>query len=142
VTVLQQSLQDPQVVQRFDDLGTHSWWSSPAPPPRRCRIISWPLEPTFNDHRIHFDQPYTTKVEGYLGLIVHGPPLTTLLIDLPRRERPDATAKTFAFRTVGPLFDTGEFAVCGAPTDDGESVTLWARTMDGLLAMKANASVA
>lgn len=100
------------------------------------------MAPTFNGHRIHFDQPYTTKVEGYPGLIVHGPLLATLLIDLPRRERPDATAKTFAFRMVGPLFDTAEFAVCGAPAGDGESVTLWARTMDGLLATEANASVA
>ena len=97
---------------------------------------------TFNGHRIHYDQPYVTKVEGYPGLVVHGPLVATLLIDLLRRERPDATVRTFAFRAVGPLFDTAEFAVCGAPADDGKSVTLWARTREGLLAMEANASLA
>ena len=34
---------------------------------------------TFNGHRIHYDQPYVTKVEGYPGLIVHGPLIATLL---------------------------------------------------------------
>ena len=83
---------------------------------------------TFNGHRIHYDQPYVTKVEGYPGLIVHGPLLATLLIDLLRRERPDATVATFTFRALDPLFDTAEFAVCGAPTEDGKTITLWART--------------
>jgi 3-methylfumaryl-CoA hydratase len=97
---------------------------------------------TFNGHRIHYDQPYVTKVEGYPGLIVHGPLVATMLIDLLRRERPDATVKTFAFRAVGPLFDTAEFAVCGAPAEDGSTIKLWARTNDGLLAMEASASLA
>src|SRR5204863_5330645 len=43
---------------------------------------------TFNGHRIHYDQPYATKVEGYPGLVVHGPLIATLLVDLLRRERP------------------------------------------------------
>lgn len=97
---------------------------------------------TFNGHRIHYDQPYATKVEGYPGLIVHGPLVATLLIDLLRRERPDATVRTFAFRAVGPLFDTAELAVCGAPAGDGSTIKLWARSNDGLLAMEASASLA
>jgi 3-methylfumaryl-CoA hydratase len=97
---------------------------------------------TFNGHRIHYDQPYVTQVEGYPGLIVHGPLIATLLIDLLRRERPDATVASFAFRAIGPLFDTAEFAVCGTPGEDGKIITLWARTMDGLLAMEASASLA
>jgi 3-methylfumaryl-CoA hydratase len=96
---------------------------------------------TFNGHRIHYDQPYATKVEGYPGLVVHGPLIATLLLDLLRRERRDATVATFAYRAVGPLFDTAAFAVCGAPTEDGHAVKLWARSMDGVLAMEASASL-
>src|SRR5438445_398175 len=45
---------------------------------------------TFNGHRIHYDRRYVTEAEGYPGLIVHGPLIATLLLDLLRHERPDA----------------------------------------------------
>ena len=45
---------------------------------------------TFNGHRIHYDRRYVTEVEGYPGLVVHGPLIATLLLDLLRRELPDA----------------------------------------------------
>lgn len=96
---------------------------------------------TFNGHRIHYDQPFATKQEGYPGLIVHGPLLATLLVDLVRREMPKATVRAFAFRAVAPLFDTAGFAVCGAPSDDGTTIKLWARGADGALAMEATATV-
>jgi hydroxyacyl-ACP dehydratase HTD2-like protein with hotdog domain len=41
---------------------------------------------TFNGHRIHYDRRYVTEVEGYPGLVVHGPLIATLLMDLLRRE--------------------------------------------------------
>ena len=40
---------------------------------------------TFNGHRIHYDQPYVTGTEGYPGLIVHGPLMGLLQIELARR---------------------------------------------------------
>ncbi len=97
---------------------------------------------TFNGHRIHYDQPFATKQEGYPGLIVHGPLLATLLVDLVRRERPNATIKTFTFRAVAPLFDSNDFAVCGTPSLDGKTIRLWARGHDGTLAMEATATLA
>ncbi len=48
---------------------------------------------TFNGHRIHYDRRYVTQVEGYPGLIVHGPLIATLLVDLLRRHRPQAFVK-------------------------------------------------
>src|SRR6218665_2259233 len=45
---------------------------------------------TFNGHRIHYDRRYANAVEGYPGLIVHGPLIATLLLDLLRREMPEA----------------------------------------------------
>jgi 3-methylfumaryl-CoA hydratase len=126
--------------------------AAPAPPPR-------PMEPawrrdihpsavllfrfsalTMNSHRIHYDWKYVTEVEGYPGLLVHGPLTQTLLFDLFRRERPEATLKTFDVRAISPLYDTHDFAVEGAPGADGRSATLWAVNHQGGLAMTAEAT--
>ena len=69
---------------------------------------------TFNSHRIHYDRRYVTETEGYPGLIVHGPLIATLLIDLLRRNS-DRAVRTFRFRAVSPLFDTAPFSVHGTP---------------------------
>jgi 3-methylfumaryl-CoA hydratase len=97
---------------------------------------------TFNGHRIHYDRRYVTEVEGYPGLIVHGPLIATLLLDLLRWEKPDAMVTRYEFRAVRPLFDIHEFDVCGALGSDGKSVRLWARDHDGWLAMEATATLA
>ncbi len=97
---------------------------------------------TFNGHRIHYDQPYATKVEGYPGLIVHGPLIATLLMDLLRREAPAARLARFEFRALAPLFDTAPFAVEGRPGSGGQSAEVWAKTPDGALAMTAQAVLA
>src|SRR6185437_4594407 len=57
---------------------------------------------TFNSHRIHYDHPYATRVEGYPGLVVHGPLIATLLVDLFRRERPRERIARYAFRASRP----------------------------------------
>jgi 3-methylfumaryl-CoA hydratase len=93
---------------------------------------------TFNGHRIHYDRRYVTEVEGYPGLVVHGPLLATLLADLVRRHTA-APMTAFRFRAVRPLFDVAVFAVCGTPSPDGRRVELWARGADGFLAMQAEA---
>jgi len=96
---------------------------------------------TFNGHRIHYDRRYVTEVEGYPGLVVHGPLIATLVLDLLRRERPTATVARFDFKAVSPLFDLHPFEVCGRP--DGErGFALWARNHEGGLAMQATAEVA
>ena len=94
---------------------------------------------TFNAHRIHYDRRYCTEVEHYPGLVVHGPLLATLLLDLLRRQLPEARVRRFAFRAVSPLFDTSPFFVCGQPAA-GE-VHLWARNSAGALAMDATAAI-
>ena len=53
---------------------------------------------TYNGHRIHYDADYAREVEGYPGLVVYGPLLATLMLDLVRREQPDRTLQRFAFR--------------------------------------------
>ncbi len=95
---------------------------------------------TFNGHRIHYDHPYATKVEGYPGLVVHGPLVATLLVDLLRRERPDAALRTFEFRAVRPLYDTANFFTCGRPDESGRSARLWTRDAEGAATMHATAT--
>ncbi len=97
---------------------------------------------TFNGHRIHYDRRYVTEVEGYPGLIVHGPLIATLLLDALRRELPGARVARFAFTAVAPVFDTTPFWVCGRPQADGHTMELWARHDDGALAMRATATLA
>ncbi|MDP1655232.1 MAG: MaoC family dehydratase N-terminal domain-containing protein [Hylemonella sp.] len=94
---------------------------------------------TFNGHRIHYDRSYVTGVEGYPGLIVHGPLIATLLLDLLRRELPDAHVKRFSFKAVRPTFDIHPFTVCGKR--DGQTVTLWGRDHEGWLTMQATAEI-
>jgi 3-methylfumaryl-CoA hydratase len=94
---------------------------------------------TFNGHRIHYDRRYVTEVEGYPGLVVHGPLLATLLLDLLRRQRPDAAVARYEFRAMRPIFDTHAFKVCGDPGPDGKSARLWIRSHEGALAMDATA---
>jgi len=96
---------------------------------------------TLNGHRIHYDHPYATQVEGYPGLIVHGPLIAILLADLVRRHAAQRTLRRFTYRAVNPTFHTAPFFLCGTP--EGENgVALWSKSLDGVLAMQANATFA
>jgi 3-methylfumaryl-CoA hydratase len=96
---------------------------------------------TFNGHRIHYDRRYVTEVEGYPGLVVHGPLIATLLMDLLRRSAPDADVAGFRFKAVRPNFDLNPFRVCGDPQSDGKAIRLFAQDHDGWLTMDAVATL-
>ena len=97
---------------------------------------------TFNGHRIHYDRRYATEVEGYPGLVVHGPLIATLLLDLIRRNAADASVASLSFRAVRPLFDVAPFSVNGKVASDGKTAQLWATDSQGWLAMDATAVLA
>jgi 3-methylfumaryl-CoA hydratase len=94
---------------------------------------------TFNSHRIHYDHPYVTKVEGYPGLVVHGPLTATLLVDLFRRSKPETALRAFSFRALRPLYDTASFWTCGLPDEPARSARLWTRDAEGAVTMEATA---
>lgn len=96
---------------------------------------------TFNGHRIHYDRSYATGVEAYPGLVVHGPLIATLLVDLVRRNAPSAFIKRFEFKAVRPTFDIHPFRLKGQPSADGRSVRLWAEDHEGWLTMQARAEL-
>ena len=95
---------------------------------------------TFNSHRIHYDRDYAVQQEGYAGLVVQGPLTATLLLDLLRRERPEARLAAFRFRGIRPLLDGAPLRLQGR--QDGNVVSLWALDAGGALAMDARAELA
>jgi 3-methylfumaryl-CoA hydratase len=97
---------------------------------------------TFNSHRIHYDRKYATDVEGYAGLIVHGPLVATLLLELLDHQMPAVNLLHYEFRVVRPMFDVNPFLVCGEPQADGKTIRLWAKDQDGWLTMDATAIIA
>jgi 3-methylfumaryl-CoA hydratase len=97
---------------------------------------------TFNGHRIHYDRAYATTSEGYAGLVVHGPLLATLILDLLRRSLPLAWVRSFSFRAVKPTFDIAPLKVCGVREEGGGSARLWVAQSDGSLAMDSTAQLA
>jgi 3-methylfumaryl-CoA hydratase len=92
---------------------------------------------TFNGHRIHYDQPYVTGVEGYPGLIVHGPLQAALLLEYAIKLKGGVAPKRFVHRGVNPMF-AGPMAVNAQPTADG--FELWTTNPAGVACMKAQAS--
>ncbi len=93
---------------------------------------------TFNGHRIHYDRDYVTKVEGYPGLIVHGPLQASLLIEFAAKLRAGKAPAKFVYRGVNPLFDGAEFSVNGNETSAGLEV--WTANAAGAATMKGTAS--
>lgn len=88
---------------------------------------------TLNTHRIHYDRDYAMNEEGYQGLVVHGPLTATLLMDLLRRELPEARVRHVRFRATRPLFDNDPLRLEGKK--DGDGALLWAVDSVGRLAM-------
>ena len=87
---------------------------------------------TFNGHRIHYDIDYATGVEGYTGLVVHGPLLAQLLMLMATEDL--GPLKGFSFRATAPLMHTETATLCRRGT------TLWVRGPDGRQCMQATAT--
>lgn len=123
-----------------------------APPPPSApepADTAWSIEPsavllfrysamTFNSHRIHYDRPYAMGVEGYGGLIVHGPLQGSLAFNLAAvigGRAPDR----FAYRNLSPLTDDGPFQVKGRREADG-SVAIWTEHHTGRACLRGVAT--
>lgn len=93
---------------------------------------------TYNSHRIHYDRHYAVEREFYPALVVHGPLLATLLLELAKANLADTSITAFQFRAVRPTFDTHPFTVNGRR--DGTNLKLWSADHEGNLCMSATAT--
>ena len=130
----------------YRDVSPASQTAAPTPAPAGKHRESYMADPvllfrysalTFNGHRIHYDRDYVTQVEGYPGLIVHGPLQASLLIEFSARLRGKPPAK-FVYRGVNPLFDGAEFSVNANETSAGLDV--WTANAAGVTTMKGTAN--
>lgn len=112
----------------------HAWSKTITPDPVMLFRYS---AVTFNGHRIHYDRKYVTEVEGYPALVVHGPLIATLLVELALDSNPGRTLQKFDFQARAPLFDNAPFTVAGKPTENGCS--LWSTTPAGTYSARATA---
>jgi len=96
---------------------------------------------TFNSHRIHYDRSYASDVEGYPGLVVQGPLVATLLVELLRSQKTVGMLRSVSFKAVSPLFDSRPFCLCGR-AEGLRDFALWARDGEGRVAMHATAQIA
>lgn len=95
---------------------------------------------TFNGHRIHYDRSYATQIEGYPGLVVHGPLMATLLLDLVRRHS-TRRLKNFRFKALRPVFECADarpIRLCGQALNE-QALQLWVQDHEGLVCMQASA---
>jgi 3-methylfumaryl-CoA hydratase len=93
---------------------------------------------TFNGHRIHYDRDYVTRVEGYPGLIFHGPMQAALMVEFAAKLRGGRLPRKFSYRGVQPLFEGSEFSVNANMTDAGTE--LWTANSERQPTMKAIAA--
>lgn len=86
---------------------------------------------TFNGHRIHYDAAYAREVEGYAGLVVHGPLLAQLLMLMAEAQLGPLSG--FSFRATAPLILGRQAWLCRAGSD------LWVAGEGGIQHMSAQA---
>ena len=94
---------------------------------------------TFNSHRIHYDKPYAMQEEGYPGLVVQGPLMATLLLNLAASELGANKLSSFSFRGQAPAFANAAIYLVGK--QDGENITLAVIGSDGKEIMSAQATI-
>ena len=92
---------------------------------------------TFNGHRIHYDADYCRDVEGYAGLVIHGPLNATVLAGLARQVagRP---LRRFRYRGLQPSL-LGQALTLHAAATGASSVQVWVERADGATSMRAEA---
>lgn len=93
---------------------------------------------TFNTHRIHYDLPYARDVERYRNLVVHGPLMASLLLQLAARELGDNKLTSFNFRAVSPAMVDEPLNLAMRRTDEGFELGTFAS--DGRQCVRASAT--
>ena len=99
---------------------------------------------TFNGHRIHYDVDYCRSVEGYPGLVVHGPLIATLLLNFAENQvEPGRFIRTFEFKALRPTFDLSGFHLHAAPADGADGgLNIWSTNNTGQVGLDGRITLA
>lgn len=92
---------------------------------------------TYNGHRIHYDRPYATQAEGYPDLVVHGPLLALLALELPRIHAPEQAVRSFSYRLTRPAFHPSRLISVGRPASSSAGITVGAEDAEPSLTAEA-----
>lgn len=137
-------LREEQIIV-YREPSAHSAGQGASPPTGPDFTDAWQLDNvtlfrysalTFNSHRIHYDADYAREVEGYPGLVVHGPLLVTLMLDAALRR--GVNVESIRYRAVSPVCLPDGFTVNGRR--EVNEHMLWAASDSGRLAMTATAT--
>jgi 3-methylfumaryl-CoA hydratase len=135
------------IVYRETTSGASAAAKAPTPPPVAKHRETHICDPvllfrysalTFNGHRIHYDRDYVTKVEGYPGLIFHGPLQAAFIVELAAKLHGGKPPKTFTYRGLQPLFEGSAFSVNA--NDNAQGMELWTANADDQPTMKGTAT--
>jgi 3-methylfumaryl-CoA hydratase len=131
----------------YRDMSTAPAAAKPAPPPVAKHRESHMADPvllfrysalTFNGHRIHYDRDYVTKVEGYPGLVFHGPLQAAFIVEFAAKLHGGTAPKKLSYRGLQPLFEGSEFSVNA--NDIAAGMELWTANSAGQPTMKGTAT--
>lgn len=129
-------LSPPEPGEGIFDAGAWDAARSLTPDPRLLQRYS---ALTFNTHRIHYDAPYAQQVERYRGLVVHGPLIASLLLQLAASALGENRLRSFAFRGVSPAIAGEELHLALRKSEDGYELGAFAS--DGRQVTKASAAL-
>ncbi|TQV68013.1 acyl-CoA dehydrogenase [Exilibacterium tricleocarpae] len=140
-------LEEQDIVYINSNSGSSSYSSHPLPKDSQWKKTIYPSSfllfrysaLTFNSHQIHYNHRYCNQELGFPSPVVHGPLVATFLLDMLRENLPGINVTDFSFRAIRPLFDTHPFTIHGKKI--GSEIDLWAKSVDGELAMTATASI-
>jgi 3-methylfumaryl-CoA hydratase len=96
-------------------------WEIPVSPTLLFRFSAL----TYNAHRIHYDRDFARDVEGYPGLLTHGPLQALAMAEAARAADGDGAGRPaghageryFEYRLISPLFDHQGLIISAAPGD-------------------------
>ncbi|NMN93877.1 FAS1-like dehydratase domain-containing protein [Antrihabitans stalactiti] len=114
-------------------------WSVPITPTLLFRYSAL----TYNGHRIHYDRDYARDIEGYPGLVTHGPLQATVMAEAARARGHQAiSGLVFDHRSVAPLFDNQGLVVRANSNADDSTTTTSVRDKYGRITAKGALSLA
>jgi 3-methylfumaryl-CoA hydratase len=117
--------QPPSLSPGYEQVDSSDDWTFSTPPPLLFRYSAL----TYNAHRIHYDRAYAEDVEGYDGLLVHGPLQAMLMLEHVRRS--NQVPVSIDYRLISPAFDGDGLVISSEMVNGSATHRAHVRTVAG-----------